>query len=243
MRKGEKRGQSALDPFESSARLHEAEADATNAKIATALRSQHVMTSCRAVNAVGLVLPRETTYLCAAAVDDVNITHLARELVNQLRALCEMHGRHVATVDVFHASRLQEVMATVDCAHIGHFLRAAVDAKRGDIPCTHLEKLEELASVKAEPNLQVAPAEARVLQIKESLGPNNVFRICKPKAERRAGGGSIAAGHATSTTTALSSRIVQQADGRGQSTAAPAGARDATAAFVGKSRAASRAKV
>ena len=111
-------------------------------------------------------------------------------------------------------------MATVDCAHIGHFLRAAVDAKRGDIPCTHLEKLEELASVKAEPNLQVAPAEARVLQIKESLGPNNVFRICKPKAERRAGGGSIAAGHATSTTTALSSRIVQQADGRGQSTAA-----------------------
>ena len=83
-----------------------------------------------------------------------------------------------------------------------------------------LEKLEELASVKAEPNLQVAPAEARVLQIKESLGPNNVFRICKPKAERRAGGGSIAAGHATSTTTALSSRIVQQADGRGQSTAA-----------------------
>ena len=99
-------------------------------------------------------------------------------------------------------------------------LQAAVDAKRGDIPCTHLEKLEELASVKAEPNLQVAPAEARVLQIKESLGPNNVFRICKPKAERRAGCGSIAAGHATSTTTALSSRIVQQADGRGQSTAA-----------------------
>lgn len=220
VRIGEKRGQPALDPFESSARLHEAEADATNAKIATALRSEHVMTSCRAVNAVGLVLPRETTYLCAAAVDDVNITHLARELVNQLRALCEMHRRHVATVDVFHASRLQEVMATVDCAHIGHFLWAAVDAKRGDIPCTHLEKLEELASVKAEPNLQVAPAEARVLQIKESLGPNNVFRICKPKAERRAGGGSIAAGHATSTTTALSSRIVQQADGRGQSTAA-----------------------
>ena len=108
----------------------------------------------------------------------------------------------------------------MDCAHIGHFLRAAVDAKRGDIPCTHLEKLEELASVKAEPNLQVAPAEARVLQIKESLGPNNVFRICKPKAERRAGGGSIAAGHATSPTTAVSSRIVKQADGRGQSTAA-----------------------
>ena len=118
VRIGEKRGQSALDPFESSARLHEAEADATNAKIATALRSEHVMTSCRAVNAVGLVLPRETTYLCAAAVDDVNITHLARELVNQLRALCEMHRRHVATVDVFHASRLQEVMATVDLSLI-----------------------------------------------------------------------------------------------------------------------------
>lgn len=217
--------QSALNPFESSARLFKAEVDATNAKIALALRSEHVMASCRAVNAVSLVFPKETTSLCATAVGhDVNITYLARKLVVQLRALCEMHRRHVETVDAFHASRLQEVMATAGCeatANTGHLFQAAADATRVDLPCTHLEKLEERASAKAKPNLLVALAEAQVIQIKESLCPTkNVFRICKPKAECGAGGGEAVASGLAATKTALSSRIVQQIEGRGQFTAA-----------------------
>ena len=77
----------------------------------------------------------ERRHICAAAVDDVNITHLARELVNQLAHFVKCTG---VTLRPLTYSTLQDSRRSwpLWTAHIGHFLWAAVDAKRGDHPLT-----------------------------------------------------------------------------------------------------------